>query len=125
MAKASAVKLVALLKRKPGTSMEEFEEHYENVHIPLVLRIAPHICHYIRNYIYHDSALANLDSLPSASCDVITEAWFETEEDFRKFNEDIARPEVRQLIIDDEMKFLDRAAHRMFLVKECGGKVYP
>ncbi len=123
MSKTPAVKLIALLKRKPGISMAEFEDHYENVHVPLVLKLTPHICQYLRNYIYHDSALADLDSSSSAICDVITEAWFETEEDFDRFKADASKPEARQQIIDDEMMFLDRTAHQMFVVKQCGGKV--
>jgi len=121
-ANTPAVKLVGLLKRKPGISMAEFEEHYENFHVPLVLSVTPYISRYVRNYVNHDSTLGNLDSL-SSTCDVITEAWFDTEEDFRKFNEAATRPEVREKVIEDELKFLDREALRLFVVKERGGFV--
>jgi uncharacterized protein (TIGR02118 family) len=123
MSPKPAVKLIALLKKKPDLPMAEFEKYYENHHVPLVLSVTPYIRRYVRNYVNHDSALGNLDSLSSSSCDVITEAWFDSEEDFRKFNEAATKPETRKRIVADELKFLDRDALRMFLVKECGGEV--
>ena len=29
------IKMIAILKRKPGMTMEEFIDHYENVHAPM------------------------------------------------------------------------------------------
>ncbi|OQV00134.1 hypothetical protein CLAIMM_05672 [Cladophialophora immunda] len=120
-ASVPAVKLVAFLKRKPGTSMQDFEEYYEKHHVPLVLSVTPSISRYVRNYVKPDSTFNNLDSLSSSVCDVVTEAWFETEEDFAKFQADASTPEAREKIIKDEMNFLDRESIRMFLVKECVG----
>jgi hypothetical protein len=44
-------KLIFLVKRKPGTTAQEFREHYENFHVPLAQK---HISHllvgYHRNY---------------------------------------------------------------------------
>lgn len=99
--------------------MEQFEHYYENNHAPLVLRITSSMSRYVRNYIKVDSTFQNLDSMSSSVCDVVTEAWFNTEDDLRKFQEDTAPPEVRKIVIEDEVKFLDRESIRMFLVKEC------
>ncbi|KIW90837.1 uncharacterized protein Z519_08620 [Cladophialophora bantiana CBS 173.52] len=99
--------------------MDEFQDHYENQHVPLVLRSTPSISRYVRNYVRADSTFSNLDSLTTPLCDVVTEAWFDSEADFAKFQLDASRPEVRKLISEDELSFLDRSAIRMFLVREC------
>lgn len=117
MAQTPAVKIIALLKRKPGLSMEDFIHYYETKHAPLVLKIAPHIMDYRRNYVNGDAAMAALGGI-AADCDVITEAWFATKEDFEKFSAAGARPENRDIIIRDELNFLDRSSIRLFVVEE-------
>jgi uncharacterized protein (TIGR02118 family) len=124
MGNKAAVKLIALLRRKPGLSMEEFIAYYEDKHVPLVLRIVPFIMDYRRSYVQHDSAIAALDGL-AGDCDVITEAWFATHADFENFMTEGAKPENRELIIADELNFLDRTAIRMFLVDEHKSSITP
>jgi uncharacterized protein (TIGR02118 family) len=117
MSKKAAVKIIALLKRKPGLTMEAFIHYYENNHAPLVLNIAPFIMDYRRNYARSGSALGSLDG-GAPDCDVITEAWFATKEDFDKFNTEAVKPENRDAIIRDELNFLDRGSMRLFIVEE-------
>jgi hypothetical protein len=112
-----AVKIIALLKRRAGMSMEAFVEYYETNHAPLVLRLVPYITDYRRNYVEQGSAFASMDG-KEPDCDVITEAWFATEEDFAKFSEVGSRPEIREIVIRDELNFLDRGSIRMFVVRE-------
>ena len=68
------VKGIALLKRKPGLSPEEFRRHYEEVHAPLVRRLLPCIKRYVRNYV-------TVRPFPSSGGEVefdcVTEQWFE------------------------------------------------
>ena len=71
MSKKAAVKIIALLKRKPDLTMEAFIHYYENNHAPLVLKIAPFIMDYRRNYARSGSALGSLDG-GAPDCDVIT-----------------------------------------------------
>lgn len=117
MSTKAAVKIIALLKRKPGLTMDAFIEYYENKHAPLVLKIAPFITDYRRNYARGGSALGSLDGAAS-DCDVITEAWFATREDFEKFNTEALKPENREAIIRDELNFIDRDSMRLFVVEE-------
>lgn len=124
MATASAVKLIALLRRKPGMRMDDFIRYYEDNHAPLVLRIVPFIKDYRRNYVQHDSAIAQMDGIPG-DCDVITEAWFETQADFDNFMAEGSKPENRELVIADELNFLDRDSIRMFLVDENRSVITP
>lgn len=123
MTSKPAIKMVAMLKRKPGISMDEFQHHYETSHAPLVLTVTPFLSRYTRSYIIQDSALGDLEGLEDSPCDVITEAWFDTEEDFRKFNEAALEPETRKRVVADELKFLDRKQLRMFVVKECESQI--
>lgn len=112
-----AVKIIALLKRKPGLSMEQFIDYYENKHVPLVLKLVPFIMDYRRNFVKSGSAIEAMDGA-APDCDVITEAWFASHEDFAQFNAVGGRPEIREVIIRDELNFLDRSSLRMFVVDE-------
>ena len=44
-------KLLVLTKRKPGMSLQQFQDYYENAHARLVLRITPLMRKYRRNYL--------------------------------------------------------------------------
>jgi uncharacterized protein (TIGR02118 family) len=111
------VKVMALIKRNPRLSMQEFVEYYENKHAPLVAQLSPLIAEYRRNYVWPGVGAKLLEDR-EAACDAITEAWFASEEDFRDYRQEAARPEHRQLIIEDEKNFMDRDATQMFVVKE-------
>lgn len=116
------IKLVALISRRAGMTPEEFEDYYEKYHAPLSLRLHSKTFYkYTRNFIQHKSPFSNLASPLPAPCDVITEVWFKNEEDLRAFMEHAAKPEVRQQILEDEGKFMDRNALRMFIVNEYEG----
>ncbi|WP_340315461.1 EthD domain-containing protein [Rhizorhabdus argentea] len=112
-----AVKVMCLLRRKPGLSLEEFIEYYENKHVPLILRILPYQADYRRNYVQPGSEIATMDGRP-ADYDVITEASFATQEDFDKFCVEAAKPQIREIIVADEAKFIDRDNLRFFVVDE-------
>lgn len=97
--------------------MEQFEDYYEKHHVPLVLSIAPFIARYLRNYIKPTSPMGTSDT-QSSTCDVVTEIWFNNEEDLQKFRENWSAPEAQQKIVPDELNFLDRDSVKMFIVKE-------
>ena len=44
------VKAIALLRRNPGLSPEQFRKRYEEVHAPLAKRLFPFMRKYVRNY---------------------------------------------------------------------------
>src|SRR3546814_8457508 len=74
----SMVKLVALLKAKEGLSQEEFENYYEQYHVPLVLKHLPQIAHYRRNYVVPDPLLRTQHMSSDATppeFNVLTESW--------------------------------------------------
>lgn len=112
-----AVKVMCLLKRKPGLSLEEFIDYYENKHAPMILRILPYHADYRRNYVRQGGELSTMDGQP-ADYDVITEASFATREDFDRFCLEAAKPELREMVIADELNFIDRENLRFFIVDE-------
>lgn len=111
-------KVVALLKRRPGMSMDEFKQYYENVHLQLG---APHLkgnaVQHMRRY---------LTPLPSpvsgevaeADCDAIMEMWFESREQFEQAMKPFQEPELARQIVDDEANLFDRSKIRMFIAEE-------
>jgi hypothetical protein len=119
------LKGVVLLKRKPGLTRQEFIEHYENRHVPLVRSLLTSIGGYTRNY---------LDLTPVASggavgaelpgdppdFDVITELRFAGKAEYDAFLSALADPEVARRLREDEEVFLDRSTMRMFSVLEYG-----
>ncbi|MBT4512487.1 MAG: EthD domain-containing protein [Chloroflexi bacterium] len=104
------VKAVALLKRKPGISWEEFIEHYEKVHAPLILKHSTGVIKYVRNFVVSDG-------ITEPDFDCITELWYEDMEAFQS-TISVWETEAGDVIIDDEETFLDRSKIEFFLVDE-------
>lgn len=117
-----AVKIIALFRRKTGLSMEEFMEYYENNHVPMVLKMAPFMMDYRRNFVCRGSSMP-VEKGGAPDCDVITEAWFETHEAFEKFN--AAAAMHSEALMQDELRFLDRDSLRMFVVDERSSDIQP
>lgn len=105
------VKAIALVKRKPGLSRDEFVKHYEEVHAPLALRHLPAVERYVRNHI--TSSLGSGE--PEFDC--VTELWFTDMEGYKAmwhfWSSDAGR-----VIRDNEDSFLDRSKSLFFLVDE-------
>jgi uncharacterized protein (TIGR02118 family) len=110
-------KLIIMARRKPGMSMDEFRDYYENRHAVLVREITPMMREYRRNYLTPlDSALAAGDT---ASCDCVTEAWFDSEADFqRSIQSLVADTEKTSALAKDEENLFDRSTIRIFTAVE-------
>jgi len=105
------VKAIALLKRKPGFSREEFVSHYEEIHAPLIMKHSTGLEKYVRNHVV---ALADGEE-PGFDC--ITELWYHDMEAF-KSSISVWGTEAGKVIRDDEDSFLDRSKIAFFLVDE-------
>ena len=105
------VKTVALIKRKPGLTHEEFVKHYEEVHAPLALEFFGALKKYVRNY------LVGLPGEEEPPFDCITEFWFE---DLAAglATQELSQSEAAQALHEDEDRFMDRASVVSFLVEE-------
>jgi hypothetical protein len=111
-------KSVFLLKRKPGTTMEEFKAYYETSHRMLGERVLPTAERYVRRYLTPYSpdpgALADEQEF-----DVITEIWFKDRATFETAIAGLGEPATAQEIMEDEQRFMDRSRIRFFTVEEC------
>jgi uncharacterized protein (TIGR02118 family) len=100
------VKLVGMMKRKPGMSAEEFHRYWRDVHAPFVMGISE-FTRYVRKYVQSHAVDAQA-SVPGAGgappFDGLAEIWFESLDDMRKA---FAEPRYLSEIRADELKFLD------------------
>ncbi|MCB2072936.1 MAG: EthD domain-containing protein [Novosphingobium sp.] len=113
-----AYKILLLMKRKPGMSMEAFKDYYENHHVPLALKYPAANTRYIRRYLEpqpHAESGTN-EELPY---DVITELWFDDEEIYKSTVEYLATTVMSDEIVNDELNLFDRPTMRMATVVEC------
>jgi hypothetical protein len=127
------IKILVMVVRKPGLTKEQFRQLYESSHVVLAKRIFGDLfVEYRRNYPGPSTILSYTEStpLPSAneSCgyDVITEVVLKDRDALDQMMAIIAKPEVRKLIIDDEMRIFDRDASRMMLceVEQSGAHIH-
>jgi uncharacterized protein (TIGR02118 family) len=108
------LKAIALLKRKPGLSLEEFRKHYEEVHAPLAKRIFPFIRKYVRRYVTN-APFSPAGKEPAFDC--ITEEWFDDMEAFRTML-DIYTSETGRPIREDEKALFDMSRLEFLFVEE-------
>ena len=108
------IKTIALVKRKPGITRDEFVRHYEQVHAPLMLRYFPTVKRYVRNY------PTPLPGTAEPDFDCITEFWFEDRAGATKVLEILGdyQTEVGKVFLADEERFQDREKTRSFVVDE-------
>jgi uncharacterized protein (TIGR02118 family) len=116
------MKVICLLKRKEGTTAEQFRDYYETRHAPLALSLLPYFSDYRRNYIRHDLAYKpeHIEHHPGPPpYDVVMEFTCPTQEDADNLMAAMADPEIGRQLTEDEAKFMDRDAMVLFYVDEC------
>lgn len=114
------IKKILLIKRKPGTTHEQFRDYYENHHAQLALKLlGPLMLDYRRNYVRPARASATATARPGLDHDVVTELWFKDEATMDAFYARVRQPEIHAQIAADEEKFMDRPANRQVTVDEC------
>jgi uncharacterized protein (TIGR02118 family) len=115
-------KLFAFITARPDLSREAFVDYYETQHAPLVRRLLPMIVDYRRNYV-NDDLLPFSDS--ERDYDVITEMWFESDEQLEAFWSRIRQPDVLAEIRRDEANFLISDRTRMIGADEFSVDIDP
>lgn len=110
------IKVIALLRKKPGMTREAFIARYETRHAPLILSLLPHIADYRRNYVDRKGAFAA--SPDAIDFDSVTQLRFASRAHYDAFLAAAEEPETARLIAEDEEALFDRAATRMFVVDE-------
>jgi uncharacterized protein (TIGR02118 family) len=110
-------KILYFMKRRPGMSLAEFQDYYENHHAPLCAKYASGMRRYERRYLSaHPNPETGVnEELPF---DVITELWFDDETTFRNTVAYLSSSKMPDVIVEDETKLFDRAKTRMATVVE-------
>lgn len=112
------IKLLTLLKRRPGMSMEEFMEHYETRHRVIGEKVLkPHACRYVRRYLQPIPHVVT-GAVEESEHDVVMEVWFENQARMDAFIGAAAEPAMWQEIVVDEERLFDRPKMRQFTLTE-------
>lgn len=109
-------KLIALISKQESISREAFRDYYEAHHAPLVSRLLPMIARYTRSYLPAEPLVPG--DRGDANFDVLTEIWFESQDDLSAFWTRIREPEVAAAIRSDEANFLISERTQMYEVDE-------
>jgi hypothetical protein len=126
------VKIIVLIRRKPGLSKAAFRNHYEAVHADLALRyIRPFLTDYRRSY--PTSAFSYLDTVersaagaaPQFDYDCVTEMWFETRTRMEEMFALLSTDTVRRAIAEDEARFIDPQSVVVITCEESRSQVGP
>lgn len=112
-------KILLLMKRRPGMSVEDFRDYYENRHVPLALKYdGGAMTRYVRRYLepQPNAELGTNDELPY---DVVSELWFEDEAAFRGTLHYLTTSVMPDDVVADELNLFDRPTMRIATVIEC------
>jgi uncharacterized protein (TIGR02118 family) len=111
-------KILLLMKRRPGMSVEAFRDYYENHHAPLAEKHSAALSRYVRRYVVPQPhpETGPCEELPY---DVITELWFDDEQLFKGTLDYITTNIMPDEIVEDEKKLFDRSSFRIATVVEC------
>src|SRR3546814_11836984 len=109
------IKLVFLLKRKPGISKEQFREHYEGSHAKLAHKYIGHLLTAYRRF-YPTFVTRNPSNQPPGSdikpfdlgYDAITEMEVADQAALMEIPRIFNDPAINPVLAEDELKFLDR-----------------
>ena len=112
-------KILLFMKRRPGMTMEAFQDYYENHHVPLCQKYASgSVSRYLRRFL---TPHRNPDTgaAEELQFDVITELWFKDEAAFRGTVRYLATSIMPDEVVEDEKHLFDRTKTRMATVVEC------
>jgi hypothetical protein len=117
------IKMVTLLKRKPGMTMDEFINYYETKHSKIGEKyLSPHAVRYVRRYL-RPLPESIIPTPMEQYYDVVMEIWFQDMTALSATFEVLMKPEVQKEIVDDETKLFDRSRIHVYLVEEHESKL--
>lgn len=112
-------KIIIGLKRRPGMSVAEFRDYYENIHTKVAGKYTqPGMCYYARRYL---DAMPQLDSkvIHEPEFDVITELWYDDPKAAEGLIWMISKGKLPADVFADEHELFDRPKTRYFRTTEC------
>ncbi|MDG2004063.1 MAG: EthD family reductase [Novosphingobium sp.] len=111
------LKQLCLLTRKPGMSMADFIDYYENRHAPLLAPMMPQARRYVRRYV-HPEMNAVSQTVPDIPFDCLTEIWWDSREAFEAGMAYLREGERMQRIREDEKNVFAGPTSPVFSVEE-------
>lgn len=112
-------KTIGLLKRRPGMSVEEFRDYYENNHRVIGEKyLKGNAEHYARRYLTPYANLLTGEEV-EPEYDVVLEVWYADRAAFDATVEKLTTPAAAKEIGEDEEQLFDRPLNRFFFVEEC------
>jgi hypothetical protein len=110
------VKVVMMLKRKPGMTHEEFRHAYETGHSRLGLKLLGHLwLEYRRHYVNNANNFLGEAGIPNygsghgeCPCDAISEMVFPDMAAVEESNRIASLPENKRMLAEDEERMFDR-----------------
>lgn len=117
------IAMILLLKRKRGTTREQFRHHYETSHVMLAKKHVGHLFHdYRRHYVGDVISLSDqgaaVNAVEEGAYDVITKIVFKDQSALDEFWRIYAIPEVFAELRADELSFLDLPSLRVSICEE-------
>lgn len=111
------IKVITLLKRKPGMTREEFSRYWREVHAKVALDFpgSRHIRRYVQNHMMNPASLGNWPGAVNEDWDGVAEVWFDSLEDLHQTMND---PDYLKIVRPDEEKFSDLSACQTFIIDE-------
>ena len=114
--------VIGLFKRRPGMSMEDFQNHYEGTHAPLGAKYMAGIIDYKRRYL--TPVPYPLDGTTyEAEYDVITEMSFPDKASAEACYAALTSGEGFEVLSRDEENFFDKSKNRLLYVTDCSSKL--
>ncbi|MEV0711220.1 EthD domain-containing protein [Nocardia aurea] len=105
-------RVLLFLKRRPGMSVADFRDYYENIHSKFGEKYSRGLLGYVRNYLDP----VGDEELPF---DVITELWVADRATAEAIAAGVARNQPLPEILEDEKQLFDRSKTRVATVVEC------
>ena len=112
-----AYKILLLMKRKPGMSLAEFRDYYENNHRKLGEKALPNALRYVRRYVQPEKNPITGEAIP-LPFDAILEIWMNSRAEWDATQAGLAGSEMMQAIYEDEEKLFASHDNPMFTVEE-------
>jgi hypothetical protein len=110
-------KLVFLLKRRPGMTLDEFKDYYENHHSKFGEQLMPGARRYVRRYVRPQKNPLTGNPV-ELGFDVVMENWWDSKADYEACMEKAAAGGYHKLIYEDEEKLFNTHDNPVFLVTE-------
>lgn len=115
---STVIKMIGLLKRRPGMSPEAFREYYESTHRRIGEKYLRGFAgRYMRRYLtpFPNPLTGALDE---GEFDVVLEIWYPDRAAFDAANAQFAVADIAREIAEDEERLFDRGRMRFFFVDE-------